>query len=81
MKRISLGVYALILTLLCGLWLTYAPFVVGYQPAGQPWALATRNDLVVAILVIGLSGAGLVGYVTLALREAVRAACLRRAAA
>ncbi len=81
MKRaFPAGIVTLILTLLCGLWLTYAPFAWGYQPVGQSWTLATRNDLVVAILVVGLSLAGIVGYLLTALREGVAAARQHRLA-
>ncbi len=74
----SLGLVTLVLTFLLGLWLTYAPFVVGYQALGAGWSLATRNDLVVAILVIGLSLVGIAGYTLQALREALQAARQRR---
>ena len=36
--------------------------------------LATRNNLMVAILVIGLAIAGIVGYLSMALSEAIQAA-------
>jgi hypothetical protein len=73
MKATSLGVVTLFLTLLGGLWLMYAPFAIGYQAVGSDWTLATRNDLVVAILVVGISLVGLIGFLGFALQEAVQA--------
>lgn len=73
MKVVSLGVITLLLTFLGGLWLMYAPFAIGYQAVGADWTLATRNDLVVAILVVGISLVGLTGYLGFALQEAARA--------
>lgn len=78
--RFPLGLVTLGLTLLLGLWLTYAPFVWGDQPLGTGWSLQTRDDLTVAILVIGLSLAGIAGYTLQALREAAHAAQQRRRA-
>ncbi|MFD2356733.1 hypothetical protein ACFSTC_56945 [Nonomuraea ferruginea] len=43
--RAKLGVTALALLFLAGLWLVAAPFVVGYQPRGAALTAATVNDL------------------------------------
>ncbi|MCL4543287.1 MAG: hypothetical protein M1118_01605 [Chloroflexi bacterium] len=74
MRTVSLGIVTLVVTLIAGLWLMYAPFVIGYQQVGADWTLATKNDLVVAILVVGLSLTGFVGYVAMSLQDALRAA-------
>ncbi|MQA94011.1 MAG: hypothetical protein GEV11_04960 [Streptosporangiales bacterium] len=65
----KLGVTALAVLFLGGLWLIAAPFAVGYQPLGGGWVTATRNDLWVGALVSGISFAGLVVYAADALRE------------
>lgn len=65
----KLGVTALAVLFLGGLWLVAAPFAVGYQPIGADWVTATVNDMWVGGLVSGISFIGLVVYAADALRE------------
>ncbi|MGI5268289.1 hypothetical protein ACQEUU_03985 [Nonomuraea sp. CA-218870] len=64
-----LGVTALALLFVTGLWLVAAPFVVGYQPRGAELTAATVNDLWVGGALAGGSFLGLAGYAASALRE------------
>ncbi|WP_336212544.1 hypothetical protein [Nonomuraea sp. LPB2021202275-12-8] len=66
--KAKLGVCALVLLFLAGLWLVAAPFVVGYQPSGAPYADATVNDLWVGGMLAGVSFVALVVYAAEALR-------------
>lgn len=55
-----------------GVWAIVAPHVVGYQPHGADWTLATRNDLIAGAVVLGVSLLTLAGYVGASLRARVR---------
>ena len=55
-----------------GLWLSAAPFVLGYQAAGEGWTNATRNDLWVGTGLAIISVAGFVFH-TLSLLKELRA--------
>jgi hypothetical protein len=64
----ALGLVGATTALLTGGWLMYAPFVLGYQPAGAEWADATVSDFwtglglaVLALVVLGVLAATLVG--------------------
>ncbi|MGN9837661.1 hypothetical protein ACTMTI_06030 [Nonomuraea sp. H19] len=70
--KAKLGVSALVLLFLGGLWLVAAPFAVGYQPRGAAYADATVNDLWVGGSIAVLSFASLVTYAADALRELAR---------
>ncbi|WP_049557953.1 SPW repeat domain-containing protein [Nonomuraea sp. SBT364] len=70
--KAKLGVSALVLLFLAGLWLVAAPFVVGYQPSGAAYTDATVNDLWVGGGLAGLSFIALVVYAADALRELTR---------
>ncbi|MFI6534740.1 hypothetical protein ACIBHY_19955 [Nonomuraea sp. NPDC050547] len=70
--KAKLGVSALVLLFLGGLWLVAAPFVVGYQPRGAAYTDATVNDLWLGGILAGLSFAALVAYAADALRELAR---------
>ena len=52
-----------------GLWLSAAPFVLGYQAAGEGWTNATRNDLWVGAGLAIISVAGFVFHTLSLLRE------------
>lgn len=67
--KTRLGVCALALLFLAGLWLVASPFVVGYQPLGAPYTAATVNNLWVGGGLAGLSFVTLVLYAADALRE------------
>ncbi|WP_327108070.1 hypothetical protein [Nonomuraea glycinis] len=67
--KARLGVCALVLLFLAGLWLVASPFVVGYQPAGAPYTAATVNSLWLGGGLAGLSFITLVLYAADALRE------------
>lgn len=51
-----------------GIWLIVAPYVVGYQPNGRDWTLATQADLVAGAIVLGVSLLTLGGYLAASLR-------------
>ncbi|MFE3449678.1 hypothetical protein ACFXJ8_12155 [Nonomuraea sp. NPDC059194] len=68
----TIGVSALALLFLGGLWLVAAPFVVGYQPRGDEWSDATVNDVWVGGLLTAGAFAALVAYAADALRELTR---------
>ncbi|GAA4934528.1 hypothetical protein HD597_010148 [Nonomuraea thailandensis] len=70
--KAKLGVAALVVLFLAGLWLVAAPFAVGYQPRGAEYAEATINDLWVGGGIAALSFAALVVYAADALRELAR---------
>jgi hypothetical protein len=55
--RLLLRVQVLISLLFAaaGVWIVLAPTVIGYQPAGQPWIDATKNDVFVGGLLILVS--------------------------
>ncbi|MEW9555968.1 hypothetical protein [Nonomuraea sp. NPDC050783] len=70
--KAKLGVSALVLLFLGGLWLVAAPFAVGYQPRGAEYVDATVNDLWVGGGLAGLAFVALVIYAADALRELAR---------
>ncbi|MEU6723498.1 hypothetical protein ABZ917_07285 [Nonomuraea wenchangensis] len=70
--KAKLGVSALVVLFLGGLWLVAAPFAVGYQPRGAEYADATVNDLWVGGGLIGIAFVALVIYAADALRELAR---------
>lgn len=55
-----------------GVWLVVAPHVVGYQPHGDAWTLATRNDLATGAIVLGVALLTMGGYLAASLRACVR---------
>ncbi|WP_219471146.1 hypothetical protein [Nonomuraea rhizosphaerae] len=67
--KAKVGVSALILLFLAGLWLVAAPFAVGYQPRGAAYADATVNDLWIGGGLAAVSFVALVVYAADALRE------------
>ncbi|HEY3686431.1 MAG TPA: hypothetical protein VGL93_25580 [Streptosporangiaceae bacterium] len=74
--RTKLGVAALVVLLIGGLWLVAAPFVVGYQPLSKPWNDTIRNDVIAGASLAGVAFVALAVYVGDLLRELTR----RRAA-
>lgn len=69
--KAKLGVSALFILFLAGLWLIAAPFAIGYQPRGAAYAASTINDMWVGGALAGLSFAALVVYAADALRDVV----------
>ncbi|GAA3719891.1 hypothetical protein GCM10022224_102280 [Nonomuraea antimicrobica] len=67
--KAKVGVSALVLLFLGGLWLVAAPFAVGYQPRGAAYVDATINDLWLGGTIAALSFVSLVVYAADALRE------------
>ncbi|MFD1543800.1 hypothetical protein [Nonomuraea guangzhouensis] len=67
--KAKLGVSALVVLFLAGLWLIAAPFAVGYQPRGAAYADATVNDLWLGGALAGVSFVAIVVYAADALRE------------
>jgi hypothetical protein len=76
-RATRLGLVATVVILLGAAWLTLAPFVVGYQPQGDDWATATRNDLVVGGALLAVSATALITILVLSVRALRRAATLR----
>jgi hypothetical protein len=76
-RATRLGLVATVVTLLGAAWLVVAPFVVGYQPQGDDWVTATRNDLVVGGALLVVSAAALFSILVLSVRALRRAATLR----
>ncbi|GAA2858362.1 hypothetical protein [Nonomuraea rubra] len=70
--KAKLGVAALIVLFLAGLWLVAAPFAVGYQPRGAEYLDATVNDLWLGGGIAALSFVALVVYAADALRDLAR---------
>ncbi|MFI7424972.1 hypothetical protein [Nonomuraea sp. NPDC049684] len=70
--KAKLGISALVLLFLTGLWLVAAPFAVGYQPRGAVYADATVNDLWVGGGLAAVSFVALVIYAADSLRELAR---------
>ncbi|MFG1947360.1 hypothetical protein [Nonomuraea sp. NPDC048826] len=67
--RTRLGVTALALLFLAGIWLVAAPFAVGYQPRDAAFTPATVNDLWIGGGLAAVSFLGLVWYAADLLRE------------
>lgn len=65
----TLGVTALVLTLLGGMWLAAAPWLVGYQHRGADWSTGTVNEFWMGIGLVALATAALTTYVAAALRS------------
>jgi peptidoglycan/LPS O-acetylase OafA/YrhL len=76
-RATRLGLVATVVTLLGAAWLVLAPFVVGYQPQGDDWATATRNDLVVGGALLAVSATALFSILVLSVRALRHAATLR----
>ncbi|MER6513332.1 hypothetical protein ABT158_41435 [Nonomuraea sp. NPDC001636] len=70
--KAKLGISALVLLFLTGLWLVAAPFAVGYQPRGAVYTDATVNDLWVGGGLAAVSFVALVVYAADSLRELAR---------
>ena len=75
-----IGLLTTLLTLVGGVWLFQAPFIVGYQDVGQEWIRATRNDLWTGGGLIAISVLTLLLFSAFALRDASRAVEHRREA-
>jgi hypothetical protein len=76
-RATRLGLVATAVTLLGAAWLVLAPFVVGYQPQGDHWVTATRNDLVVGGALLVVSATALFSILVLSVRALRHAATLR----
>jgi hypothetical protein len=72
------GLATTVIALLGGIWLFLAPFIVGYQDVGQPWIVATRNDLWTGGAFVAVSLLTLILFSAFALRDAAHEARRRR---
>ncbi|MGV9302522.1 DUF948 domain-containing protein [Nonomuraea sp. NPDC004354] len=70
--KTTLGLGALALLFVGGLWLVAAPFVTGYQPRGAAWTDATVNDVWIGGLLAAGAFLTLAGYAAATLRELAR---------
>ena len=59
-----------ILTLLGGIWVFLAPFIVGYQTVGQRWVIGTKNDLWTGGALIAISACTLLLFLAFTLADA-----------
>ncbi|BBL81122.1 hypothetical protein RxyAA322_29760 [Rubrobacter xylanophilus] len=66
------GVASTVLTLLVGVWLFVAPFVVDYQDRWRTLSDATLNDMWSGAVLAVLAALTLLAVACLALRDAVR---------
>lgn len=71
MGMLSSGVYVTVVLALGGIWLLLAPRVLNFQPPGQAFNVATRNDMIVGIVLVGSSVIGIILQVGLGLRDMV----------
>ncbi len=63
------GLAGLVVLVLLGLFVFFAPFLFAYQPQGADWVDATRNDLWTGGLLALAALLGLLAVGTAALRE------------
>jgi hypothetical protein len=62
-----------VLFALAGLWILLAPIAVDYQPNGDAWTAATKNDVFVGGFLVLVSLGLLVAQITAATRTRLRA--------
>ena len=79
-RLIPPGSYVLFLFFLTGIWLTMSPFVITGQPTGQRWIPSTINNVTIGGVLIVVSLLGILGYMTLALRDLIRETQAKQAA-
>ena len=65
----KVGLTALVVTLLGGVWLVAAPWIVGYQPSGAAWTAGTRNEFWLGFGLVAVTLGALIVYVANALRS------------
>lgn len=73
-RLIPPGSYVLLLFFLTGIWVAISPFVMTTQPSGHHWIASTINNVVVGAILMGVSLAGILGYLVFALRDLLREA-------
>ncbi len=73
-RSISLGIVALVLLMLAGVWIAIAPFVLSIQPAGAHWLHSTIDDVATGGVLIVVSLVGIVLHAALGMRDLVSAA-------
>ncbi len=76
--RLRVGLATTILTLVGGMWVFFAPFVVGYQKVGAHWTEATRTQMWTGGVLTVLSMLALLFFAVFAIRDAALAAERRR---
>jgi hypothetical protein len=74
------GSYVLFLFFLTGIWLLISSFVMTGQPTGQRWIASTVNTVTIGGILMVVSLLGILGYMSLALRDLLREAQARQAA-
>lgn len=77
-RLIPPGSYLLFLFFLTGIWVAISPFVMATQPSGQHWIASTINNVVIGSILMGVSLAGILGYLVFALRDLLREAQARQ---
>lgn len=76
--RLRIGLATTMLTFVGGMWVFFAPFVVGYQKVGAHWTEATRTQLWTGGVLTVLSMLALMFFAVFAIRDAALAAEQRR---
>ena len=79
-RLIPPGSYVLLLFFLAGIWVAISPFVMQTQPSGHHWIASTINNVVVGAILMGVSLAGILGYLVFALQDLLREAQARQEA-
>lgn len=74
------GSYVLFLFFLTGIWLLISSFVMTGQPTGQHWITSTVNTVTIGGILMVVSLLGILGYMSLALRDLLREAQAKQAA-
>ena len=77
-RLIPPGSYILLLFFLAGIWVAISPFVMTTQPSGHHWIASTINNVVVGAILMGVSLAGILGYLAFALQDLLREAQARQ---
>jgi hypothetical protein len=71
--------YVLFLFFPTGIWLAISPFAMTTQPAGVHWIASTINNVTLGAILMVVSLLGILSYMILALRDAMREAQARHA--
>jgi hypothetical protein len=79
-SQARIGLVTTALAFIGGIWLFLAPFIVQYQPVGEDWIGATRNDLWSGGILIAVSVLTLFLFAAFALRDAAARAAERQRA-
>jgi hypothetical protein len=71
-RTTTVAASSLAVLLAAGVWLFLAPFLFDYQSDATAWVTATKNHVATGVVLVGASLVSLLGFVVLAVRDAVR---------